>query len=1258
MDPEAVKPKRPRRLDRQSGQAVLMGVLAILLLMVSVAAGLNYIGPRATLGRHQAGPYQFIVVQKALQAFVAKNGRLPCPANGASPSLGTEDCTITNSKGVVPWKSIGITQTDAIDRYQSQIGYAVTEVESQASLMGGKTFLNQSSSYWNSEDALQVETCVTTCGTPTKYAYVLISFGSDRAGAYLQSGTRYAVPASGTDQHPNTLDSAFLGAPGNTAFEIWPYRSDSSAGNSYFDDVMAYETGAQLSVDIGTSKPNDQTPGDQSHDLGSSNGNSKLNNNPNAPAYAAQNSDAGAMSAANGTINNTYSCGAGSTFCPGSTNSGSLANTYAFAGSNCSTNDCTALGNGECLNLVGNLGTVCVHDPVYGTGIFVGNGGLNGDWVGPNHANSCPQCSVPGTVNYMIPTQTLTYDLTSSYKSWAFVDYLVDGGQQVQVDGYQAAAWQVTGDVTGGSSIIANVSPTTNIKVGQSIVNSTHFPNYTVITGINGSQVTVSVGASGSATGASLIAMDSGFNLAGDVTAGSSEIDNIAIQANSPVTITTLMSALAVGDTVSGPGIPVGTTITAVSSAGLSMTVSSAAFATESSDKLFAAPWVKIGTSIISNGLDTNVLSGAQIAGITTSGSLSMTNVAPTAGLAAGQMIAGAGIQPGTIIEALATDASGTTVVLSQAATTSNTGYFLVATNDLITSPVIGDLTSGSSTIANVSSTIGITSGQAISGVGIPSGTTVTAVTSNSLTMSQSANATGASVRLFFTTRVPVTGITANFTSFPDRRSPLRRALVSRRRINGQPDVWIDIGHFGLLDLRPAARRSHRRHRLAVGDLYHQHRLGHPAHRVASGDGNQRRRQSGGDQRHPADRHGRRSNRWIALRRQCLAGHRAVRRRIHHQHQSAGRHRHHHRDKRCVVDVPGGDRHTAKRRARGRQSPSGDLDLHDRHIDRRLNQRDRHARLGAAGVGRVGLGAGHSGGNSEHRAGGYDDDAVAERDPVPVQLDPLQLPDVPRATDLIGRAVRAAQRRAGGHHTVGAHRPAPVGRDRRIDPVADLATARNEWLRNELGRLESQWLERKLYRSARQPIRQSPVHRRVRQPDQVQRSRAPGAALRLQQRQELHDQRRRQHLQLRHVVRGRQGLLHRRLQCALHHAGRRRMVEPAGAGHHGLRTIRPMRRFHALCALVAAGLSVPATLRAAPPDLATICATLFMSKAQSLATSNGVVHPLQWYRMSMTQTQVTLDLVISLTATSAVRYSGFKCQQASDGTVTMVSSPK
>lgn len=100
-----------------------------------------------------------------------------------------------------------------------------------------------------------------------------------------------------------------------------------------------------------------------------------------------------------------------------------------------------------------------------------------------------------------------------------------------------------------------------------------------------------------------------------------------------------------------------------------------------------------------------------------------------------------------------------------------------------------------------------------------------------------------------------------------------------------------------------------------------------------------------------------------------------------------------------------------------------------------------------------------------------------------------------------------------------------------------------------------------------------------------------------------------------------------------------------------------MTRVLKLCTLMTAACLLSDGSYAAPPDLATICATLFMPRALTLATVNGAVYPLQWYRMSMTQTLVTLDLVITFSS-GAVRYSGFECQQGSDGTVSMIASPK
>jgi hypothetical protein len=751
----------------QSGQAVLLGVLALLLLGTSIAASLNYVGNRATLGRKQAGVYQTTPVSAALRAFVARNFRLPCPADGSvakgSASDGVEAvngnlCTISGRTGVVPWKTLGISYVDALDRFGARLGYAVSPQLSSPLYIPTTqiSFLTTPKETLNTYDKVAVQTCSTSCTSTGLYAYAVISYGKDRAGAYMTSGSRVTSPGSTTREYPNALDAAFNGSG---AFEVWPYNESTTAGTSYFDDVVVYQTASALVDDLNFDNNNvDNRDTDTNPTYGNP------NSNTNAPAKAGQNTDAAAQSSNSSTITNTYSCASGSNYCPGSTNSGSLANTYAYAG--CSGNSCTDASNGECLNLVGNLGVVCVHDPLYHSGIFVGNATQNGDWVGPNHANSCSECSVPGTVNYMVPTQTLIYNLTNTYKSFAFVDYLVDGGQQVLVNAYQSEAYSVTADLGSGSTTISNVQPdTTGLAVGQSVTNVTYFPNFTTITGVVDSHtITVSRAPSTNATGASLTILQNSFQFTGNLTSGSNEIDNIQAVTNN-LSASTGMLGLSTGFAITGPGIPAGTTITAVSSAGLSVTTSAPAIATSSGAALFMTPWTKVGTRIISDSYQTNMADALTISGISTSGSTSLTNVAPATTLAAGQLITGPGIQPGTIIAAVDTTLSGTTLTLSRAAVQSNTGYFYVATTDRVTAPATGDLTSGSTTVANVSSTTGITVGQAIAGTYIQAGTTVAGVSSNALTLSSAATATATGQNLFFTTRLPNTGITGNITS-------------------------------------------------------------------------------------------------------------------------------------------------------------------------------------------------------------------------------------------------------------------------------------------------------------------------------------------------------------------------------------------------------------------------------------------------------------------------------------------------------------
>ncbi|HEY1720338.1 MAG TPA: hypothetical protein VGG27_03765 [Magnetospirillaceae bacterium] len=77
--------------------------------------------------------------------------------------------------------------------------------------------------------------------------------------------------------------------------------------------------------------------------------------------------------------------------------------------------------------------------------------------------------------------------------------------------------------------------------------------------------------------------------------------------------------------------------------------------------------------------------------------------------------------------------------------------------------------------------------------------------------------------------------------------------------------------------------------------------------------------------------------------------------------------------------------------------------------------------------------------------------------------------------------------------------------------------------------------------------------------------------------------------------------------------------------------------------------------RAAPVDLATMCALAFKSRAVQLATINGTVYPYQWYRTALSKTSVTLTLVV-VSPSDSVPYKGFQCQ-ITGGQLQTVSSP-
>jgi hypothetical protein len=429
-----------RNPGNQSGQIVLLGVFALLLLGVSIGASLYQIGAKSTVRQQQvAATGSTELVKKAITAFVARNYRLPCPADGSLAQGNVNDgveqggngtaCTITDSSGVVPWKTIGLNYSDVLDGWQHRFAYAVsaglvgtaaqpTPYKTMSINSTGATTASGASNNLVSYETIQVASCTPTCGTAAKYGYVLVSFGKDGAGAYLLSGTRTSVSGlTGTNELANTTSAAFSGSG---SFQVYPSNVASTAGTSYYDDLV---------VSVGSSEICGALNGTLATDPSKPYCNPS-NNNPNGD---------GTLS-----TNNTFSGGTTGTGYNGHTvNGGSLANSLAF--SNCSGTFCSGtqmtikngLGNVTLTDSNGNAKTLSTGNPNIGT---------YGDWIGGDDTTVCTRCPFADlNPAYIVPNETLRYTLTYSYTSFAFVDFMINGGTTITVTGK-------SGDPTDGNT--------------------------------------------------------------------------------------------------------------------------------------------------------------------------------------------------------------------------------------------------------------------------------------------------------------------------------------------------------------------------------------------------------------------------------------------------------------------------------------------------------------------------------------------------------------------------------------------------------------------------------------------------------------------------------------------------------------------------------------------------------------------------------------------------------------------------------------
>ena len=291
-----------RRKSRGFSLLEIAIVLAILGFVLTI--GLQATGAYLSQERRKVSLARVAGLDVALANYVAVQGRLPCPADGSLATgvalAGVEArtagvCTAMDT-GVVPWVTLGLTESEALDGWNTRLSYrTITAVAGPPNLgFTSNRALDATGCDPGGAAALapvdfagqSVQTCaagctlptLAACTSPTNFvtgrglsvrsdvapagillmdpaapavtgaAYVLISHGENRGGGYDSTGSLQAgTPANGVLEVPNANNQALPVLP--AAFIDAPFND--SDGANRFDDIVSRPTLMTLLVKAG-----------------------------------------------------------------------------------------------------------------------------------------------------------------------------------------------------------------------------------------------------------------------------------------------------------------------------------------------------------------------------------------------------------------------------------------------------------------------------------------------------------------------------------------------------------------------------------------------------------------------------------------------------------------------------------------------------------------------------------------------------------------------------------------------------------------------------------------------------------------------------------------------------------------------------------------------------------------------------------------------------------------------------------------------
>lgn len=262
--------------------------MALVLLIVGLLAAVFLPATNTLLdnNRRKETRAKLEALEQSMVRFVMVNRRLPCPADGDLPpgnaNQGLElaaggACTaLALTNGVVPWRSLGVAQGDALDAWNTMISYRVWGGAGVAGSLTLPDGMNMQAldptnagavNTWLATRGLRV--CNAVACAPASaaelaskangngVAYVLVSHGANRFGGFSADGNYLGTssgPAPGPLENINRNTLALRATSPNDFYIDTDFTENPAA---YYDDIVLRPTimTVALAAGLGPRRP-------------------------------------------------------------------------------------------------------------------------------------------------------------------------------------------------------------------------------------------------------------------------------------------------------------------------------------------------------------------------------------------------------------------------------------------------------------------------------------------------------------------------------------------------------------------------------------------------------------------------------------------------------------------------------------------------------------------------------------------------------------------------------------------------------------------------------------------------------------------------------------------------------------------------------------------------------------------------------------------------------------------------------------------